>query len=198
MNIFFLDRDPEICAAYHIDKHVIKMVTEYAQILGTAIRLRHGEVGQIYKKVRGQYKSIQYKYCLPSDSKVQSPNDQRDVPLATHPGHPSVKWAMESDLNMIWLFNLYEALAREYTYRYCIFRGKSPRDHGAWKNYNEGIRQYLPSSDVSLEDVNISPRFQAMPDEFKDPDGVTAYRKYVLEGKKPEMLRWYSKDTPPF
>lgn len=33
MNIFFLDSDPKVCATYHNDKHVVKMILETAQLL---------------------------------------------------------------------------------------------------------------------------------------------------------------------
>lgn len=36
MNIFYLDRDPRRCAEMHCDKHVVKMILEYAQLLSTA------------------------------------------------------------------------------------------------------------------------------------------------------------------
>jgi len=36
MNIFYLHNDPQVCAAYHCDKHVVKMILEYAQLLSTA------------------------------------------------------------------------------------------------------------------------------------------------------------------
>lgn len=36
MNIFVLDRDIEKCAKYHCDRHVVKMILEYAQLLSTA------------------------------------------------------------------------------------------------------------------------------------------------------------------
>lgn len=36
MNIFVLDADPALAAKYHIDKHVIKMILESAQLLCTA------------------------------------------------------------------------------------------------------------------------------------------------------------------
>lgn len=39
MNIFFVDVDPQACAESHLDKHVIKMILEYAQILSTAHRV---------------------------------------------------------------------------------------------------------------------------------------------------------------
>ena len=39
MNIFYLDKNPKIAAQMHCDKHVVKMVLEYAQILSTAHRV---------------------------------------------------------------------------------------------------------------------------------------------------------------
>lgn len=39
MNIFILDYDVAKCASYHNDKHVVKMITESAQMLSTACRL---------------------------------------------------------------------------------------------------------------------------------------------------------------
>jgi len=35
MNIFFLDRDIEKCVQYHNDKHVVKMILEYVQLLSS-------------------------------------------------------------------------------------------------------------------------------------------------------------------
>jgi len=39
MNIFVLDKDIKKCAQYHCDKHVVKMILEYAQILCTVNNL---------------------------------------------------------------------------------------------------------------------------------------------------------------
>lgn len=39
MNIFYLDRNPQVSAEYHCDKHVVKMCVEYTQILTTALYL---------------------------------------------------------------------------------------------------------------------------------------------------------------
>lgn len=38
MNIFVLDKDPQLAAQYHCDKHVVKMVLETAQIISTALK----------------------------------------------------------------------------------------------------------------------------------------------------------------
>ncbi len=37
MNIFYLDQDVQKCADYHCDKHVVKMILEYAQLLCSAV-----------------------------------------------------------------------------------------------------------------------------------------------------------------
>lgn len=37
MNIFFLHLDPQTCAQYHLDAHVIKMILETCQLLCSAI-----------------------------------------------------------------------------------------------------------------------------------------------------------------
>ncbi|MFM2011173.1 MAG: hypothetical protein RLZZ479_1564, partial [Bacteroidota bacterium] len=35
MNIFILDTDPALCAQYHCNKHLVKMLVEHCQILGS-------------------------------------------------------------------------------------------------------------------------------------------------------------------
>ena len=43
MNIFYLDKDPKICAEMHLDKHSSKMIVEYAQLMSTAHRVLDGK-----------------------------------------------------------------------------------------------------------------------------------------------------------
>lgn len=47
MNIFWLDSDLKKCAEYHCDKHVVKMLVEYTQLLSASSRL--SGVAQGYK-----------------------------------------------------------------------------------------------------------------------------------------------------
>jgi len=49
MNIFHLDKDPKICAGYHCDRHVVKMILETAQMLSTAYRKKFGDNDDLYK-----------------------------------------------------------------------------------------------------------------------------------------------------
>ena len=43
MNIFLLDNDIQLCARYHCDQHVIKMILESTQILCTVLHLNNME-----------------------------------------------------------------------------------------------------------------------------------------------------------
>lgn len=88
MNIFYLDRNMASCAVYHCDKHVVKMIIEYAQLMSTAHHVLDGEnaVTGIYKK--------------------------------THVNHPSAIWTRASVLNYDTVFNLWTNLLEEYTHRY--------------------------------------------------------------------------------
>ena len=87
MNIFYLDKDPKKCAEMHCDKHVVKMILEYAQLLSTAHRVLDGNEWADHV---GLYK-------------------------ATHKNHPSAIWARESAGNYFWLNKLFQELCKEYT-----------------------------------------------------------------------------------
>ena len=88
MNIFILDTDHYKNAMAHCDKHVVKMIIEYAQLLSTAHNVLDG-----IKSPEGIYKS-------------------------THINHPCAVWARKTDTNYIWLYQLFCALCNEYTHRY--------------------------------------------------------------------------------
>ena len=88
MNIFFLHLDPKTCAQMHVNKHVVKMILETAQLLCTAHHLHPNLLGYI-----PPYKM-------------------------THKNHPSAIWTRESMSNYKWLCELGKELCIEYTYRY--------------------------------------------------------------------------------
>lgn len=49
MNIFYLDSNPVRCANYHNDKHVVKMILEYAQLLCSVHHLRGVPDEKLYR-----------------------------------------------------------------------------------------------------------------------------------------------------
>lgn len=56
MNIFLLDRDIELCARYHCDQHVVKMILESVQILCTA--LNKMEIDTPYKPTHANHPCV--------------------------------------------------------------------------------------------------------------------------------------------
>lgn len=60
MNIFLLDKDPALSAKYHCDKHVVKMIVKYAQLLSTALHeLGYGN-DKIYKSTHKNHPSAKW------------------------------------------------------------------------------------------------------------------------------------------
>lgn len=174
MNIFYLHNDPKTCAQQHVDKHVVKMILEYAQLLSTAHRVLDGVIStRLSKSGRKQ--------------KHYSLGDSRDAALysATHINHPSAKWARHAEQNYRWLFNLWCELLDEYTYRY----GK--------QHASSRLLSFLsaPPKNIDMHE-RFSPPWRAMPDEFKvDGDTLQSYRNYY-NGAKSNMFSWKNRPTP--
>ncbi len=107
MNIFYLSKNPKECAEMHLDKHVVKMIIEYAQLMSTAHRVIDGH--EYYDLTANGRKIKRWRL-----------DDDRETVLmkASHINHPSAVWTRASDLNYIWLYNMWQHLLDEYTYRY--------------------------------------------------------------------------------
>ena len=88
MNIFYLDPDPIKAAQFHNNKHCVKMILEYAQIMSTAHHVLGSSINAdvLYRK--------------------------------THMNHPSAIWVRQSSANYQWLYSLFCAVCDEYTHRY--------------------------------------------------------------------------------
>jgi len=173
MNIFYLDSEPKKCAQQHVDKHCVKMILEYAQLLSTAHRIIDGHPME-GRSQSGRRKTV---YSLP---------DSRDTALysATHINHPSAVWVRQSDKNYDWLFSLFQALMDEYTYRY----GKV---HACSKLEIELAK--LPKSIPQKPFTEPTP---AMPDEYKVPgNSVASYQNYYV-GDKQRMAKWKNRSKP--
>jgi hypothetical protein len=172
MNIFYLDKDPKVCAEMHNDKHLIKMILEYAQLLSTAHRILDGtqsiglsETGR--KKVR---------YVLP---------DHRESIMysATHINHPSAVWVRQSAMNYYWLYTLLTALCKEYTYRY----GK------VHKCESIGLVNQLQITPKNISNQPFTEPTPAMPDECKvSGDSLASYRNYYNLNKV-HLATWQGK-----
>lgn len=174
MNIFFLDRNTRLAAEYHVDKHVVKMILESAQLLSTAHRVLDGTetlgTSQTGRKVK--------RWILP---------DARENVLysATHINHPSAVWVRQNIDHYRYQFDLYSCLMDEYTYRY----GKDHKCRelfGALFDAPHNIDVEAPWSDPP----------QAMPDDVKVAgDSIQAYRNYYAKYKN-TMAKWTKRQIP--
>jgi hypothetical protein len=171
MNIFYLSSDPQQCAEYHADKHVVKMILEYAQLLSTAHRILDG---QEYVDNSSGRKIKRWKL-----------DDGREDMLykATHINHPSAIWARQGQATYSWLYALWVSCLNEYTHRY----GKS---HAC-----EKLRFVLANIPKNLKNSNWSEPPQAMPDECKTNNAISAYRQYYIM-KKNGFARWTNREIP--
>ena len=180
MNIFYLDHNPKVAAEMHCDKHVVKMLVEYAQILSTAHRMVDGEK-YIGKSKLGRKVT---RYRLPD-------NLENIVYKACHFNHPSTVWARTSSQHYQWLFNLWCELAREYRHRYGNQKGK---DHSSWTLLSD-ILKHTPKN---LEDKGFEEPPQAMkkfPECMVKGDSIKAYKNYYIVAKK-EFAKWTNRNIP--
>jgi hypothetical protein len=60
MNIFYTNRDPNACAKDHCDKHAVKMMLEYAQLLSTAHREYGSNDPVLYKSTHKNHPSAKW------------------------------------------------------------------------------------------------------------------------------------------
>ena len=174
MNIFYLHDNPKDCAKMHVDKHCVKMILEYAQLLSTAHRVLDGN--QIIGKT-----------ATGRNVKRWLLSDDRDTTLysATHINHPSAVWARQSARNYLWLFDMYVALLNEYTYRY-----EKVHKCSMLLNPLSG----LPKN-ISLNSPWTEPT-PAMPDQYKVPgNSIQSYKNYY-NGEKQRMFSWKKRETP--
>jgi len=173
MNIFYLDSDTQKCAEMHNDKHCIKMILEYAQLLSTAHRVLDGVLTVGLSK-SGRKRQ---QYVLP---------DEREQMLysATHVNHPSAVWCRQTDSNYIWLSKLLKELCKEYTYRY----GK------VHKCEQIGLVDALfHNTPKNIRNGNFTGPTPAMPDECKvENDSLQSYRNYYAMNKQ-HLASWKGK-----
>jgi hypothetical protein len=173
MNIFYLHHDVAKCAEMHNDKHTVKMILEYAQLLSTAHRFLDGNatIGL-------------------SDSGRKRTTFILDSPLngilysATHINHPSSVWVRQSAENYIWLFGLFQALMAEYTHRY----GKT--------HATSRLEMHLAKLPKNIPQKAFTEPTPAMPDDVKVPgDSIASYRKYYIQNK-PHLASWKKRPVP--
>lgn len=120
MNIFVLDKDPQVSAEMMCDKHIPKMIVESYQMMGSAVR-RHG-----------------------ADDSVM-PLTQAGKPLkGGYKNHPCTRWSGESLQNYDWLSFHAMSLCYEFSMR---FRKQHFCFEGLCKL--DKLKSYLPNTGLT-------------------------------------------------
>ena len=175
MNIFYLSNNTKECSQMHVDKHCVKMILEYAQLLSTAHRVLDGTcmigISDLGRKTTS--------WILPD-------NRYNILYKATHINHPSAVWVRQSNSNYSWLSALLEDLSEEYTYRYGKIH-KTKRD-GLVEFLKDNVPKNIPTN-VFTE----PPR--CMPEDCKIESVIGSYRNYYKMYKN-RMAVWKTRDIP--
>jgi hypothetical protein len=101
----------------------------------------------------------------------------------THIHHPSNIWVRHSSLHYNWLFEHFAALCEEYTRRYNNIH-KTARLIISLEALPRRIKSYAFSTPP-----------QCLPDKYKGPDTIVAYRAYYL-GDKRAFAEWKYSPKP--
>ena len=175
MNIFYLHEDPVRSAQLHCDKHVVKMIIEYAQMLSTAHRMLDGtqyidqSSGRRIKRWR-----------------LANPYMESFLYKASHINHPSAQWVRENAIQYQYMYDMFVALCDEYTYRY-----------GKVHMTDDKLRELL---NVLPKNIKLGTWRQpppAMPDYCKHEDSIISYHKYYANEKK-GFAKWTNRERPTF
>lgn len=177
MNIFYLDNNPRTCSEMHLDKHVVKMILEYAQLLSTAHRLLDGK--EYLGKTENGRNIKRWK--------LDDPHLEQILFKASHINHPSAIWCRKNAQNYMWLAELLECTCVEYTHRY----GKT---HSVERS---GLMQTLKNNfPKNIPDGSFTEPTPAMPDDCKIAgDSIASYKKYYIEKKK-HFAKWTKRNIP--
>jgi hypothetical protein len=182
MNIFYLDPNPQVCAEMHCDKHVVKMIIEYAQLMSTAHRVLDGEE---YTDLTANGRRIK-RWRL---------NDAREPDLmkASHINHPSGIWCRSNRDNYIWLYHMWYNLCKEYTYRYGKVHSCTRLNDHLYFPPNKIIKSqfYPPTPAMPIEAKVIAE--VAVPG--RKYDTLLSYHKYYIEHKN-RFAKWTKRSVP--
>lgn len=174
MNIFYLDEDPVKCAKMHTDRHCVKMILEYAQLLCTSHHCIDRELDPETGFVIFHNEDIKHKLYK-----------------ETHYKHPSAIWARSSTQHYNWLYQLFIAVCDEYTYRY-----------GKVHKSDTKLREILKNPPKLLKDKGFKQPTQAMPMVYKMKDSIDAYQLYYNRQKRVsrdgKRSTWTKREIPTF
>ncbi len=174
VNIFYVNKDPMDAAQALVDKHVVKMILESAQLLSTAHRVLDGN--EVEGKTKTGRKARRW---------VLSDAREDVLYQATHINHPSAIWCRQSVKNYDWLVDHFFGLMSEYTHRY-------KKIHACYGD----LSFMLQSPPHNLKEWDWTPMPSAMDEQYIiSKDSLTNYRNYYKLGKV-KFHQWTNRQPP--
>jgi hypothetical protein len=164
-----------VCAHYHNDKHVVKMIVETAQLLSTAHRMLDGE----------PYTELSPKGRKRRRWKMKNSVSEKLLYKATHFNHPSAVWVRQSKENYHWLYGLFVCLLKEYTFRYM-------KKHKTEKLI---LELFVPPDNIA--DKPFTPPTFACKNKalYECGDRIKEYRLYYINEKE-HIAKWTHRERP--
>ena len=98
--------------------------------------------------------------------------------------HPCSIWVRESRKNYMWLWKHTYSLCKEYSARY-----------GKIHSMEAMLMDELYNPPVNIPKGKQTPFAQAMPDQYKNANAITAYRQYYL-AEKIRFAKWKTGNIP--
>ena len=178
MNIFYLHNNPRIAAEQHVDKHVVKMIVEYAQLLSTAHRMVDGIQYAAKSKTGRNVKRY----------KLENENLDNTIYKAVHYHHPSAVWARETKPQYDWLYSLFVELGKEYSYRY------GNKIHSTNALLNEVLKN-APKNIKQDGWRDPPPAMSHFPQCIVPGDSIKSYHNYYKEAKS-YFAKWTNRKAP--
>lgn len=157
----------------HNNKHTIKMIIEYCQLMSTAHRVLDGTE---YTELTVNGRRIK-RWRLDDDR-------EQSLMKASHINHPSAIWCRTNIENYNWLYDMWSELLDEYTYRY----GKI---HACAR-----LKDALYAAPRRIPSGEFFAPTPAMPDDVKVPgSSLASYHNYYKQNKT-HLAQWKNRPVP--
>jgi hypothetical protein len=168
MNIFYLSHSPYLSALWQVDKHVVKMPLETAQLLSTAHHVAGSATPEMYKLTHRNHPSaVWVRECA-----------------------ENYAWTYS---HLFHLLNVYSERYKRTHKTSQLLKVLSVLPSQIPRMTDKHIGTWVPP----MKSVDVGTEVpQCMPDEFKDDKPSTAYKRYYAIGKK-DLHAWKIKDHRP-
>lgn len=211
MNIFALARDPYIAASYHCDRHVVKMIVEYAQLLSTAHRQLDGtahllewENHTVFAAESGLVLSDnvvkKHKWILALEGETPYVDFETTTTGDDDNNTTSVTKGYVNLLNRLCYNSTHHnhpcaVWARQtdsnYHWLVQLFDGvlREYEKRYQKKHATEKLKEFFLTAPKNIKQGAMTPFALALPDEYKVDDEILSYQNYYV-GDKIRFAKW--------